>query len=95
MCHCESEKGALIISAWKCTIKHSRGPLAYLRGNGRDKQRGKQKDRRGGTEEEEVTREGDEDVRGGQEGRRRGREEEGNRTPTIISKSRRLWRDLA
>jgi len=63
---------------------------------------GGQRDRREGTEEEEVTGEGEENVRGGREGtgregmkgRRRGKEVEGNLIPTVISKSRRLWLGL-
>jgi len=76
-------------------------PWLDLRGNDGDKRRGKQKDRRGGTEEKEATRKGEEDVRGGREGRhgREGRKGEGEggggkSRPTVISKSRRLCTQL-
>jgi len=51
-------------------------------GDGRDERRGRQRDRKGGTDKEKVTGEGEEDASGGMEGtgrdnrkgRRRGRE---------------------
>jgi len=76
------------------SLQHSRGPIAGFKGLVGTSEGGG-RDGRGGTEEEEVTGEGEEDVRGGREGtgagkgRRRGREG-GNLAPTVMSKSRHL-----
>jgi len=82
------------------SLQHSRGTLARFKGwqtDGMEEGQAKgEADRRGGTEDEEVTgkrerrtwAEGGKARGGGQEGENKGK---GNLTPTFISKSRRLY----